>query len=43
MVSAPIAPPARRSSIARRLDRTEQLAAGNFPAIWHAATSGEAG
>ena len=36
------APPARQPSIARRLHRTEQLAASNFPLIWHEATSGEA-
>jgi hypothetical protein len=32
------APPQRRSSITWRLHRAEELAAGNFPAIWrHAA------
>ena len=36
------APPARQPSIARRLHRIEQLAASNFPLIWHEATSGEA-
>ena len=29
------APPQRRSSITWRLHRTEELAAGNFPVIWH--------
>ena len=34
------APPQRRSSITWRLQRAEELAAGNFPAIWsHAARS----
>lgn len=28
------APPQRRSSVTRRLDRTEELVAGNFPQIW---------
>ena len=37
------APPARRSAVTRRLQRAEQLAAGNFPLIWHEATSGDAG
>jgi uncharacterized membrane protein len=37
------APPARQPSIARRLDRAEQLGAVNFPLIWHDATSGNAG
>jgi uncharacterized membrane protein len=37
------APPARQPSIARRLDRAEQLGAVNFPLIWHDATSGKAG
>ena len=32
------APPARRPPVARRLQRTEQLGAGNFPVIWHDAT-----
>ncbi len=34
---------ARQPPIARRLHRAEQLAVGNFPLIWHEATSGEAG
>ena len=34
------APPQRRSPIAWRLHRAEELAAGNFPEIWrHAAGS----
>ena len=37
------APPARQPPITRRLQRTEQLGAGNFPVIWHDATGGEAG
>ena len=37
------APPARRPAVTRRLQRAEQLAAGNFPLIWHEATSGDAG
>jgi len=37
------APQARQPPVARRLQRTEQLTAGNFPLIWHEATSGEAG
>ena len=32
------APPARRPPVARRLQRTEELGAGNFPVIWHDAT-----
>jgi uncharacterized membrane protein len=32
------APPARLPSITRRLQRAEQLGAGNFPLIWHDAT-----
>ena len=36
-------PPARRPAVTRRLRRAEQLAAGNFPLIWHEATSGDAG
>jgi len=32
------APPARQPPITRRLQRAEQLGAGNFPAIWHDAT-----
>ena len=34
---------ARQPPVARRLHRAEQLAAGNFPLIWHEATSREAG
>ena len=37
------APPARQPPITRRLQRAEQLAAGNFPLIWHEATSADAG
>ena len=38
------APPARQPPVTRRLQRAEELGAGNFPLIWHAATtSGEAG
>ena len=37
------APPARRPAVTRRLHRTGQLAAGNFPLIWHEATSDDAG
>ena len=37
------APPARQPAVTRRLQRAEQLAAGNFPLIWHEATSGDAG
>ncbi len=32
------APPARQPPITRRLQRAEQLGAGNFPVIWHDAT-----
>jgi len=32
------APPARQPPITRRLQRAEQLGAGNFPSIWHDAT-----
>ena len=32
------APPARQPPITRRLQRAEQLGAGNFPLIWHDAT-----
>jgi len=32
------APPARQPPVTRRLQRTEQLGAGNFPVIWHDAT-----
>ena len=35
------APPARQPPVTRRLQRTEQLGAANFPLIWHAATSAE--
>ena len=37
------APAVRRPAVTRRLQRAEQLAAGNFPLIWHEATSGDAG
>jgi uncharacterized membrane protein len=37
------APSARQPSIARRLDRVEELGAGTFPAIWHDATRGDPG
>jgi len=37
------APPTRRPAVTRRLQRAEQLAAGNFPLIWHEATGGDAG
>ena len=37
------APPERRPAVTRRLQRAEQLAAGNFPLIWHEATSWDAG
>ena len=37
------APQARLPAVTRRLQRAEQLAAGNFPLIWHEATSGDAG
>jgi uncharacterized membrane protein len=37
------APPARQPPIAQRLHRAEELGAGNFPLIWHDATSREAG
>jgi uncharacterized membrane protein len=37
------APPARQPPITRRLQRAEQLAAGNFPLIWQQATSADAG
>jgi uncharacterized membrane protein len=33
------APPARQPPITRRLQRAEELGAGNFPLIWHDATS----
>ena len=35
------APPQRRSSITWRLHRAEELAAGNFPAIWRHAAGGD--
>ena len=35
------APPQRRSSVTWRLHRAEELAAGNFPAIWRDATGGD--
>jgi uncharacterized membrane protein len=34
------APPARQPPVARRLHRAEELGAGNFPLIWHDASSG---
>jgi hypothetical protein len=37
------APPARQPPIARRLHRTDELAAGNFPMIWHDPASRETG
>jgi uncharacterized membrane protein len=37
------APPARQPPITQRLHRAEELGAGNFPLIWHDATSREAG
>ena len=37
------APPARQPPVTRRLQRAEQLGAGNFPMIWHDAASVEAG
>jgi hypothetical protein len=38
-----VAPPQRRSSIAWRLQRAEDLAAANFPAIWRHVTGGDPG
>jgi uncharacterized membrane protein len=38
-----VAPPQRRSSITWRLQRAEELAAGNFPLIWRHATGGDPG
>ena len=35
------APPARQPPITRRLHRAEELGVGNFPLIWHDATSAE--
>jgi uncharacterized membrane protein len=35
------APSSRRPPVARRLRRTEELGAGNFPVTWHDATGGE--
>lgn len=35
------APPQRRPPLTWRLRRAEELAAGNFPAIWRAATAGQ--
>jgi uncharacterized membrane protein len=35
------APPQRRSPVTWRLHRAEELAAGNFPAIWRHATGGD--
>ncbi len=37
------APPQRRSSITWRLQRAEELAAGNFPLIWRHAAGGDPG
>jgi uncharacterized membrane protein len=37
------APPQRRSPVTWRLQRAEELAAGNFPAIWRHATGGDPG
>ena len=37
------APPARQPPITWRLHRAEELGTGNFPLIWHDATSEEAG
>ena len=37
------ASPARQPPITRRLQRAEQLGSGNFPLIWHDATSEETG
>jgi hypothetical protein len=34
-------PPQRRSSITWRLQRAEELAAGNFPLIWRYAAGGD--
>ena len=36
------APPSRHPPVARRLDRTEELGAANFPMAWHDQTDGEA-
>jgi len=36
------APPPRQPPVARRLHRTEELRAGNFPVTWHDTTDGEA-
>ena len=38
-----VAPPQRRSPVTWRLHRAEELAAGNFPAIWRHATGGDPG
>jgi hypothetical protein len=40
---ADAAPPQRRSPVTWRLQRAEELAAGNFPAIWRHATGGDPG
>jgi uncharacterized membrane protein len=40
---ADVAPPQRRSPVTWRLHRAEELAAGNFPAIWRHATGGDPG
>jgi len=40
---ADAAPPQRRSPVTWRLHRAEELAAGNFPAIWRHATGGDPG
>jgi uncharacterized membrane protein len=37
------APPQRKPSIAWRLGRAEELAAGNFPVLWRNRTGGDAG
>jgi uncharacterized membrane protein len=37
------APPSRQPLIARRLRRTEELGAGNFPVLWHDGTGGVTG
>ena len=37
------APPARQPPIAGRLQRAEELGAGNFPLIWQDAASGKEG
>ena len=37
------APPQRKPSIAWRLRRAEELAAGNFPVLWRNMTGADAG